>query len=522
MKSSKFLFVLVALFMFVLLAACTENDSTSGEGNNDGNNNNGNTGNENIKQNDEEKEEERYTIEAMFNLHTPETPSEYLLELIQDATNTNLNIQWVPDSSYEERLNAAFATNSLPQVLPMGFNMFNQYKEAIREGQFWEIGPYLEEYENLSKLNPDILNNTKVDGKIYSLYQGRPLSRQGLIYRKDWADNLGLEAPTTTDEFFEMARAFTEDDPNGSGENDTFGLTDRNDLIYGAFKTISSWFGTPNNWGEKDGQLLPEFMFDEYIQTMDFIKELHSNGYMNQDFAVTSKTDQSALFKNGTAGMYVGSMGDVMGTYNDAKDIIPDIEYDVHNHIEGPHGEFGIWAIPGYGSVILFPKAAVETEEDLRNILSFYDKLMTPEVANLLIWGVEGEHYEVVDGGALPIEENRHKIDSEVHPYLSLEIGEPETNGRHELVANYEPKVKADRLIRENNDYLIHDPTIVLDSATYVRDGDRLQQIIDDATYQYMQGQIDLDGFNDAVERWKNEGGNDIIAEFNESRDEIN
>lgn len=95
---------------------------------------------------------------------------------------------------------------------------------------------------------------------MYALYQGRPLSRQGIIYRKDWADNLGLSAPTTTDEFYEMLKQFTENDPNGTGENDTIGLADRGDLNSGAFKTVASWFGTPNNWGEKDGELRPDFM----------------------------------------------------------------------------------------------------------------------------------------------------------------------------------------------------------------------------------------------------------------------
>lgn len=79
----------------------------------------------------------------------------------------------------------------------------------------------------MSKLNPDILDNSKVDDKLYSLYLGRPLSRSGIIYRKDWADNLGLEAPTNVDEVFEMARAFTEDDPDGNGQDDTIGLVPR-------------------------------------------------------------------------------------------------------------------------------------------------------------------------------------------------------------------------------------------------------------------------------------------------------
>ncbi|MFA9557844.1 extracellular solute-binding protein [Evansella sp. AB-rgal1] len=521
-KSSKLLSLLAAVMVVFMLAACGNNNATGGgtseSDNNDNNKNNNNNNNEEVA----DEPEEPFTIKAMYNLHTPETPDDYLKELLETATNTVLDIQWVPDGNYEERLNTAFATNTLPMVVPMGFNFYNQFKDAIRADQFWEIEPYLSEFENLSKLKPEVLDNTRVDGKLYALYQGRPLSRQGLIYRKDWAENLGIEAPTTTEEFLEMARAFTEDDPNQSGSKDTIGLTDRSDLIYGAFKTVASWFGTPNHWGEQDGQLLPEFMFDEYVQTMDFFKEMHENGYMNQDFPVTSKDDQQAMFKNGTAGMYVGSMADVLSIYNDASDLNPDVEYEVANRIAGPDGEFGVWAIPGFGSVVLFPKQAIETEDELRKVLAFYDKLMTPEVSNLLIWGVEGEHYEIVDGGIRVMDENRQKIDTQVRPFLSMEIGEPETNGRFEMVATYETRAKADKLIVDNNDFLIHNPTVVLDSETHVTHGDRLQQLINDATYQYILRQIDLDGFNAAVERWKNDGGNAIIEEFNASRDAIN
>src|SRR5690625_7384457 len=99
-------------------------------------------------------------------------------------------------------LNTAFSTNSLPQVILVKTDQFIQFKEAIRDDQFWEIGPYLDEFENLSKLREDTLDNQKVDDKLYSVYMGRPLSRHGIIYRKDWADALGLEAPTNTEEFF--------------------------------------------------------------------------------------------------------------------------------------------------------------------------------------------------------------------------------------------------------------------------------------------------------------------------------
>lgn len=46
----------------------------------------------------------------------------------------------------------------------------------------------------------------------------------------------------------EVAKAFTENDPDGNGKKDTTGFMDRSDLVYGAFKTLSSYFGTPNYW----------------------------------------------------------------------------------------------------------------------------------------------------------------------------------------------------------------------------------------------------------------------------------
>ncbi|WYP26412.1 extracellular solute-binding protein [Alkalihalobacillus sp. FSL W8-0930] len=480
------------------LAACNQNESASSEGGgaSDG------------------------PITMMATLHTPEVPDKKIQNMIEEETGATLDIQWVPGDNYDERLNAAFATGTLPQVVSI--QNPDLFIGAIQDDQFWEVGPYLDEYENLSKLKPEILENSKIDGKIYSIYQGRPLSRSGIIYRKDWADNLGLEAPTNIDEVYEMARAFTEDDPDGNGRDDTFGITDRNDMQYGAFKAVASWHGTPNDWGIKDGVITPEFMFDEYMDTLNYIKDIHENGYMNQDFPVTSKTDQQDMFKTGKAGIYIGSMGDVETIYRDAVALNPDVELDVHNYVEGPDGEYGIWSIPGYGSLMMFPKSAVETEDELKKILDFFDKLMDTDTMNTLVWGVEDEHYTVEDGLAKTIAENQQAADREVKPYLSIEIGEAETSGRYEGYSDYPPKTKATELEKDNEQYLIQDASIGLHSDEYIQNGERLQGIIQDATYQYILGQLDEDGFNKAIDNWKNQGGQTIMDEYTESYNELN
>lgn len=491
------------------LAACSNESASNNAGSNEG------------KPKEEQKVSEPVKFTIMANLHTPEVPSDKIEKILEEKTGVDLTLQWTPDSNYEEKLSTAFATGTFPEAVFMkNITTFLQFKEAIRDGQFWEIGPYLDEFPNLKGLNEQVLKNTAVDGKIYTLYSGRPSSRQGLIYRKDWAEKLGLSEPTNVDEFFEMARAFTEDDPDGNGQKDTFGLTDRSDLIYGAFKTVASWHNTPNGWGEKDGQLLPEFMFQEYVNTMDFFKNLRDHGYINQDFPVTSKDDQQAFLKNGKAGMYVGSMHDVQGLYQDAAKINPDVQFDVQNKIVGPDGQYRVWSLPGYGTVVMFPKSAVKSEEQLKGILGFFNELVTPELSNAIYWGVEGEHYTVKDGKALP-SEDKELTDREVKPYQSLEIGEPKTNGRYEGLATYEAKAKADELVIENESHLIQDPTLALESATFIERGERLNQMITDATYQYILGQLDKAGFDKVIEDWKKAGGDNVIKEFNEAYDKV-
>lgn len=455
-------------------------------------------------------------IKIMLPLNTTETPPDRIKAEVEKLTNTKLTYQFYPADTYEEKLNSSFATGSLPQVTYLkNQTTFIQMKDAIKDGQFWEIGPLLSEFPNLSKLKPEILNNTKVDGKLYTLYIGRPLARQGIIYRKDWADKLKLAPPANVDELLAMAKAFTEQDPDGNGKKDTTGIVDRNELTYGAFKTVSSWFGTPNTWGEVDGKLAPDFTFPQYIDTMDFFKAARDGGYMNQDFAATSKTDAVNMFTSGKGGLYIGgSMQDIDTLNKDAIKNFPDAVLDTHSMVAGKDGKFAQWMIPGYNNVVLFPKSAVKDEAELKKILAFFDQMMTPEVANLMYWGVEGVHYTVVDGKAKP-GDDKELIEREVKGYKDSVIGEYETNGMYESYNVLPGRIHAEQLILENVKVGVADPTAALDSATFTEKGVELQQIITDATYKYIYGQIDKAGFEKEVENWKSRGGAKIIEEYN-------
>lgn len=460
-----------------------------------------------------------FELSIMTVLHTPELPENKVLRLIEQKTNTKLKINWVPNAAYEEKVLSSMATNTMPQAIYVGnVAIYNNFKKPLREGQFWEIGPYLEEYPYLRNLDPAVLKNSSVDGKIYGIYQATPLSRQGVIYRKDWADKFGLKRPESIDDLYNMMKAFTEQDPDGDKQKDTIGLADRSDLVYGAFKTVSSYFGTPNNWGEQDGELRPEFMFPAYMETMKFFRKLQSEGLINHDFPVTSKPDHEALFKSGKAGMFIGCICAAPGYQRDMTASMPETVLDVVNRIKGPGGEVGVWSVPGYGNMVLFPKSTVKSEEELKKVLAFFDQLMKPEIYNLLNYGIEGEHYEIVDGQAKVFKDPEKAAinDREVRPLLSLRIGGPDTVDGLVGYADTELAQLTNDSMADNNNILINDPAVAFDSPTRDQSGVQLQQIITDATYRFMMGNLDEAGFQAAIDKWLKDGGGKVIEEINE------
>ena len=69
-------------------------------------------------------------------------------------------------------------------------------------------------------------------------------------------------------------------------------------------------------------------------------------------------------------------------------------------------------------------------------------------------------------------------------------------------------------MIADNANYAVLNPAYSLESPTNTSQGSELQKIITDATYQYILGEIDLDGFKKAVKTWSDSGGNTIKEEY--------
>lgn len=492
----------LGLFVFLLIGC---NNDTNSEVNADPNTNTGSDS------------EERMSVTIMAPSFAPEPVGDDspALQAIEDYTNMDINLEFVANSNYEDRFNVTLASGDFPHIMVA-------YKEpsfinAARDGAFWDITDYLDDYDNLGQSNDIVLNNTTIDGRIYGVYRSRPLGRNAATINTEWLDNVGLDMPETIDDFHEVLRAFTNDDPNQSGEDDTYGIVVSE--WEGPWNTMQAWMGAPNQWGYDDnGDLAPDFMFDEYRESLEFFKEIYDEGLVNEDFAVMDSGQWTDPLVNGEAGVFVDVADAANRLQNQITDDYSDEEQvlDVFGAVEGPHG---LQTLPtaGYHGLLAISKTSVETEEELHRVLQFLNDLNDEEVQNLAYNGVEGIHHEIVDG-ELDItsqHDGGDLFDSEVMDLNQFQMAIPEENFIVQPQTSLQEK--ADAVMEENMDIVVANPAEPLISPTYTERGQQLDNIIDDARIQYIVGQIDETEFDEEIERWLSSGGEEYIAEINEA-----
>lgn len=122
----------------------------------------------------------------------------------ENKTGIKLAIQAISVNEYSQKLELAFASGDTPDVFAVPSDKISVYAS---QGALTDITELVEQSPILSKIDQDLLESIKVNGRIY----GIPLEKgNGAVtyMRKDWLDQLGMGVPTTYDEFIEALRGF--------------------------------------------------------------------------------------------------------------------------------------------------------------------------------------------------------------------------------------------------------------------------------------------------------------------------
>lgn len=474
-----------------------------------------------------EASDERFNVSVMLQDFTGAPLSgEYgqqVLDMLEEYTDCNIEFAWTPSDGYADKVGVTLAQGEdMPMIMQV--DMTANVLAAAKAGAFWDLSEFIPngELPNLSRANEDVNKAFVVDGNLIGVYRARPLGRYGWGYRQDWADKLGLEEPKTIEDFYNMLYQFTYGDPDGNGKDDTYGLCLCKYM--GPFDIMQTWFGVGNTWIEQDGNLVPVHQTEEYMEALTWFKKIYDDGLVYSDFAVRDTATWIDGMKNGECGVFVDVIGNSTAVWN----------YFVENEIPAVTGnglasmhlmiglakdensEMKSLATTGHGGCFVITKAA-KTEEDVMNCLKFLDKINDNDMHVLIDYGLEGINWEEKGGCLVDLDVDNSELQK---AYAGInQLGNILYEDSYfELPLNWtERKTWEAELVKEAEKYIVYNPAIgyQTNSETYAANGTTLDDILSVARTQYIVGQIDENGLQEAWDNWLRQGGSKVIEEVN-------
>lgn len=176
---------------------------------------------------------EKKTFRIAVSLHPLTKDEDFnnkeIYKLAEEATN--VHIEWMPIAAADatDKVNIML-TSDLPDAFlglissdQIASNM-DSFADLAKDDLLKNNAPHVvEDYESSLSNGLDIV--TWPDGSIRSLMTGPQNSyendAEGIMFmNKAWLDKVGKDVPTTIDEFYDVLKAFKEQDPNGNGQAD--------------------------------------------------------------------------------------------------------------------------------------------------------------------------------------------------------------------------------------------------------------------------------------------------------------
>jgi putative aldouronate transport system substrate-binding protein len=457
------------------------------------------------------------TLTWMSMLHTPVTPDPAgpIQKKLEENTGQKFSIQWVPDASKEEKINAALASDKIADITTLNQLAMPSIRQPLKSGMFWEVEPLLKDFDNLKGIDQNILELAKIDGKLYGVPMQSTVARYGVLVRKDWLDTLGMDVPHTIDDLAEVALAFATEDVEGKGK--ATGFIDREESFNVGFPQLAGYFGAGETFEEQDGKIVPTFATDAWKEAMTWYRDLHEKGAVNKEFITMQKTNQEDAIVQGKGGIVVTGLFGAANYLDKARSndkdttmkwaMINDMTYkDVPRRIVSDTGG-------GMGGLLGLSSDAFKDEDEARVALKFIDALMDVDNYSLMTNGIEGRHFELKDDDVVEVID-RDLSDQEVRPYVSSRPSQnPPKDGPHYRSSD-ELKNTSDDLIEENAKYAVTNPTQALTSEAYDSSWGQIEQNVQDAYNKFMSGQLDMSGYEKVIEAQNGQGLDKILEEF--------
>lgn len=324
----------------------------------------------------------------------------------------NIDIQWELHSSSEDantKLNLMLANGEYPDILLGTWFTPTQIAMCIEAGAALPLNDLIAtqgyNYRQVLEQNPGYEKMlTANDGNIYTfMYTDSGVhkaSEYKMWYRPDWLETLGMEVPTTTQEFKDYLIAIRDNDVNGNGDpSDEIPLIGfyngrKSDPICFLMNPFELY--TDNYYYITDeGEIHFSAITDGWREGLKYIADLYAEGLIDESTYVQDQTQFQSLLNKKTEDAIVGTFpywfqGALIDTTT-----LNWTDYEPMAPIEGPTGlrqsaaRFG-----GNFNLVGMISTQCEHPEIAFKLLDF---MIGEEGTYFGMYGVEGISYEWVD-----------------------------------------------------------------------------------------------------------------------------
>lgn len=321
---------------------------------------------------------------------------------------TGIDIEWnqIQSEALEEQRNLSMVQDDLPDAYYLAQFPNTDIFRYGQQGVFVPLNDLIEDYApNLSALMDEYPEIEKAitfpDGNIYSMpsiieedfLSVRIASRPWI--NQDWLDELGMEIPETTEEFYEYLVAVKELDPVGNGETIPLGGTSIDELtqyMAGSFGVMNRGVRNgPVDYDEENEEVRFYATTDEYRELLEYMNRLYTEGLIDQSiFTIEWGQFLANASENQYASMVfydpIELFGEEVGS-----------QYNSMSALEGPNGDQNyVKVAPMVNTIGNF--LITEQNENPAAAVRWMDYFYSDEGSKFYYMGVEGETYEEVDG----------------------------------------------------------------------------------------------------------------------------
>ncbi|WP_285732498.1 Tat pathway signal sequence domain protein [Kitasatospora phosalacinea] len=340
-------------------------------------------------------------------------------QAMNKALGVSFEMKPADGNNYNTIIPTMTAAKKLPDWinLPAWWNS-NFNTGGLADSQLADLTPYLagdkiKQYPNLAAIPTGAWQTGVWGDKLYGIpcfSTAMPLPG-AVFYRRDLLEAKGITADQVK----------SADDMMNLGKE----LTDAKGGVW-AFDDVWTYlsiaWGIPAKWTLKDGKLVHKYELPEFLEALDWHYKLASAGYLHPDAIAGNNSDAGTRFYAGKT--LIGGGG--LGAWN-----LADHQSGIAADPNYRRGAFNIMTASGTGnpqifmgsssSMLSYLNAKLKPEQ-IEELLAVANYLAAPYGSaeyTLINFGVEGVHYNRVNGVPTATDEGKKDVQATTFPFLA-------------------------------------------------------------------------------------------------------